>query len=161
MRRMSVVWRWCFLGCGISGTERVEAVACTAKRLPREPFSWGADEKSSSNGLIYKRSELRFAECSHFGGGELAFVEDHEGGNAANAEFAGDVAVVVHIELGDLEFAIVGRGHFVQGGGDHFAGAAPFGPEIDEHGLVGLQNVSLEAGIGDVFDEIAGHKNSR
>jgi hypothetical protein len=128
-----------------------------AKRLPREPFVCFF-EKSSSNGLIHKRSELRFAQRADFGGGELAFVEDHEGGDAANAEFAGDVAVVVDVELGDLQLAFVGGGHFIQGGGDHFARAAPFGPEIDQHGHVGLQYVSLEAGVGDGFDEGVGHR---
>jgi hypothetical protein len=114
-------------------------------------------EKSSGDGLIHKRRELRFAECPDLGGSELAFVEDHQGGDAADAEFAGDVAVVVHVELGDLELAVICTGQLIKGWSDHFAGAAPFGPEIDEHGLVGLEHVGFEAGIGDVFDEVAGH----
>jgi hypothetical protein len=116
---------------------------------------------SGSDGLIHKGLQLRFAQCANFRGGELAFVEDHQGGDAADAEFAGDVAVVVHVELGDLEFAVVSTGKLIECGCDHFAGAAPFGPEVHEDGLVGLKHVGFEAGIGDVFDEVAGHNLSR
>ncbi len=115
----------------------------------------------SSNGLVYKRGELRFAECANFRGGELAFVEDHEGGDAAYAEFGRHVAVFVHVEFGDLQFAVVGSSELVQRWGDGFAGAAPFSPEIDQDGLVGLQDVGFEGCVGDVFDEVAGHGISR
>jgi hypothetical protein len=131
---------------------------CAIKKAPSGAFFVCSLKKSSSQGLIHKRSQLGFAQCAHFGCRELAFVEDHERGDAANAEFAGDASVVVDVELGDLELAVVGGGHFVQGGGNHFAGAAPFGPEINEHGHAGLQYISLEAGIGDGFDEGVGHR---
>ena len=108
-------------------------------------------------GLIYKCCELRFAQRADFGGGELAFVEDHEGGDAANAEFAGDVAVFIDVEFGDLQFAVVGRGQFVERWRNRFARAAPLGPEVNEHGLVGLQHVGFERCVRDVFDEVAGH----
>lgn len=37
----------------------------------------------------------------------------------------------------------------VNDGADHTAGAAPRGPEIDEHGLVGLQYVLFERCVSD------------
>ena len=131
------------------------------KKAPWGAFVIRAEKNSSSKGLVNKRSQLRFAQCADFRGSELAFVEDHQRGDAANAEFAGDIAVLVDVEFGNLQFASMGGGEFIQGRGDHFAGAAPFGPKIDEHGLVGLQYISLKAGIGDVFDQVAGHKSSR
>jgi hypothetical protein len=130
------------------------------QKAPEGAFCCLQRSKSSCNGLIHKRLQLRFAECPDFRSSELAFVEDHQGGDAADAKFAGDVAVVIDVELGDLQLAVVGSGQLIQRGGDHFAGAAPFGPKVHEDGLVSLQHVGFEAGIGDVFDEVAGHGSS-
>ena len=47
-------------------------------------------------------------------------------------------------------------GDLLEDRGDHPARPAPGGPEVDEHGLVGLEDLGLEAGVGD-FVEIAGH----
>jgi hypothetical protein len=107
--------------------------------------------------LVDEGGQLRLAHGAHFGGRELAALEDHEGGDTADAELGGDVAVVVHVHLGDLEFAFICGGHFVQDRGNHFAGAAPFGPEVDHHRLARLEHVGFESGVGNVFDQIAGH----
>ena len=115
------------------------------------------DLNASSQLLVDECGQLGLAHGPHFGGSQLATFEDHECRNATNAEFGGDVAVVIHIHFGDLQFAFVGRGHFVQDGGDHFARPAPFGPEINDHGLAGLEHVGFESGVGNVFDQIAGH----
>ncbi|MNY32649.1 hypothetical protein D3C86_1668780 [compost metagenome] len=39
-------------------------------------------------------------------------------------------------------------GHLFEDRGDHAAGAAPGGPEVDEHGLVGIEDFLLELGVG-------------
>src|SRR3546814_7192027 len=49
---------------------------------------------------------------------------------------------------------LLARG-FVQQRGDHFAGAAPGSPVIDQDGNVGVDDVGLERGITDVFDGFA------
>jgi len=107
--------------------------------------------------LVNEGGQLGFAHGAHFGGSQLATFEHHQGGDATDAQLAGDVAVFVHVHLGDLQLAFVGGGYFVQDGGNHFARTAPFGPIVHQHGFVSLQNVCFEAGIGDVFDQIAGH----
>jgi hypothetical protein len=113
--------------------------------------------RASSQLLVDECGQLGLAHGTHFGGSELTAFEDHECGDAANTEFGGDIAVVVYVHFGDLQFALVGRGHFVEDGGNHFAGAAPFGPKINDHGLAGLKHVGFKCGVGNVFDQIAGH----
>ena len=100
---------------------------------------------------------MGFAHGAHFGGGELTAFEHHQGGNATNAKFARDVAIFVHVHFGDLELAFVSGGHFIQDGGNHFARTAPFGPIVHQNGFVRLQHVDFKTGVGDMFDQIAGH----
>mgnify|MGYP000042851676 CR=1 FL=1 len=107
--------------------------------------------------LVNEGCQLRFAHGAHFGGRQLAAFEQHECGNAADAKFGGNLAVFVHIHLGDLQFAVVSGGNFVQDGGDHLAWTAPCGPVVDQHRLVSKQDVGFESGVGDVFDQVAGH----
>ncbi len=107
--------------------------------------------------LVDEGCQLRFAHGADFGGCQLTVLENHQGGNATDAELGWDVAVLVHVHLGHLQFAFVGTSHFVQDRGDHFAGAAPFGPEVDNHRLARLEDVGVKTGVGDVFDQIAGH----
>ena len=114
--------------------------------------------KPVSNQLLVDESgQLRFAHGAHFGGSQLSVLEDHQGGDAANAELGGNVAVVVHIHLGDLQLAFVSAGHFVQDGGNHLAGAAPFGPEVNHDRVARLEHLGFKCGVGNVFDQIAGH----
>ena len=47
------------------------------------------------------------------------------------------LGVVVDVELGDAELAGVLGGDLVEDRGDHLAGPAPLGPEVDEDRLVG------------------------
>jgi hypothetical protein len=44
---------------------------------------------------------------------------------------------------------------------DGAAGATPCGPEIDQHGPVGLQYIRIEIGVGDFDDAVACHSSSR
>jgi hypothetical protein len=50
----------------------------------------------------------------------------------------------VNIHFADFHLAIVFVGQFVKERRDHFARAAPFGPEINEHGHRRLQNLLRE-----------------
>src|SRR5690606_40677955 len=94
------------------------------------------------------------------GGACLAILEQHQGGNAANAVLGRGILVFVDVELGDRQAAGVFGGDFFQDGGDHFARATPGGPVIDQHRLAGLDHIGLEACVADVLDLLA-HGDSR
>lgn len=141
-------------------------------------FCWGAENKKTGvvfpgfafegareNGpfrgsgqlLVNESGELRLAHGADFGGGQLTVFEHHQRGDATNTKFGRHIAIVVNVHFGNLQFALVGCGHFVQDRGNHFARAAPFGPEVNHHGLTRLEYVGFESGVGNVFDQIAGH----
>ena len=107
--------------------------------------------------LVNESSQLRFAHGTHFCGSQLAVFEDHECGNAANAKLCGNIAVFINVHLGNLKFSLVGSGNFVQYGCDHFAGATPFRPKVDDDGLGRLHHVCVKSSVRGVFDQIAGH----
>src|ERR1041385_4909789 len=65
--------------------------------------------------------------------GHFAALENQESWDGADAVLSSQALEVVDVELGDLDLAIVFGGELVQDGGDHFAGTAPFGPEVDQH----------------------------
>ena len=48
--------------------------------------------------------------------------------------FAADAAFSIDIQLRDSNPSVVVAGGLFEDGRDHFAGAAPFGPEIHQHG---------------------------
>jgi hypothetical protein len=61
------------------------------------------------------------------------------------------------VHLGDLQSTAVVLGDLVEDRGDHLAGAAPFGPVVHQDGLVGLQDIAFERGVGHVLDQFAAH----
>jgi hypothetical protein len=62
---------------------------------------------------------------------------------------------MVDVDLGDLELALVARGEIVEDRRDHLARAAPFGPEIHEHGLAGVEDLILELVVVDMGNMLA------
>jgi hypothetical protein len=99
--------------------------------------------------LNLTRSDLLGLDC--------AVLEENQRGDAADAELGRRLGVLVDIQFGHLDLVAVFSGNLVQDGGDHLAGAAPFGPEIQQHGLLGLQDVLGERGIRGVHDMRATH----
>ena len=77
----------------------------------------------------------------------LAVLEEDQGRNALDAELPLRLRVVVDVELGDLEATRILLCDLLEHGGDHAAGAAPFGPEVDQDRLVGLDDLALEGGV--------------
>jgi hypothetical protein len=114
-----------------------------------------ADE--SGQLLVDEGHELGLAQRADLGGRQLAILEQHQRRNATDAELGRDFAVFVDVHLGDLQLACVGGGHFVQDRGNHLAGAAPFGPVVHQHRLGGFEDIGLERGVGNMFDQVAGH----
>src|SRR5690606_16442361 len=59
----------------------------------------------------------------------------------------GQIGVLVDVELEDGDLVGVLGLDLVEHGRDHATRPAPRGPEVDQHGSVGLQNVLLPGGL--------------
>ena len=69
----------------------------------------------------------------------LAILEDDDGGQAVDAVLLHQVRVGVHLDLHNLQLvAVVSLLSLLHNLADQLARAAPGGPEVDEHGDVGL-----------------------
>ncbi|MCY1180728.1 hypothetical protein D9M73_211960 [compost metagenome] len=66
----------------------------------------------------------------------LAVLEQHHGRQAADAEAGDDVLFDVTVDLGQQQLTLIALGNALQHRHQHFAGRAPFGPEIHQHRLV-------------------------
>src|SRR4051812_6642863 len=78
--------------------------------------------------------ELLLLRGADLARGHLAALEDHQGRDRHHAVFRGRLRALVDVELHDLDLVAHRGGNLVQGRRDRAAGAAPFGPEIDDHG---------------------------
>src|SRR5258708_23770709 len=85
--------------------------------------------------------------------GHLAVLEQEKRGNGAYAVFGGEGLMLIDVHLADVHAAGILVGEFVEDGGDHFAGTAPFRPEINEHGAGGFNDFLLKV-IGGAGDDI-------
>jgi len=83
----------------------------------------------------------------------FAVFEEQEKGNGAHVVFHCEVTCVVDVNLADFGLIAEFAGELIDDRADHFAGAAPFGPEIDENGHGGIDDFGVEIGFG----EIKGH----
>lgn len=74
----------------------------------------------------------------------LPLIEEQEGGHGPDAKFLGDVGDIVYVDLVELGFWVVIT-EFFDFGGDGFAGAAPFGPGVEDDGTgVGVEDLLEE-----------------
>ena len=94
------------------------------------------------------------------GGGDLAVLEQQQGGDRADVVARRRRRVLVDVDLHHLELAIHLLGDVLQRGADHAARAAPLGPEVDQDGRVGLQDFLLEGGIGRFDGHMGSPKNT-
>src|SRR5882757_5909382 len=74
-----------------------------------------AGELRLERGLVHHADELL---------GQLAALEKEHGRDGADAVLRGEIAVVVHVDLCDLQLAVELHREFVEDGGDGLAGAA-------------------------------------
>lgn len=72
----------------------------------------------------------------------LSILEDHERGDRHDPVLDRELLVVIGVEFADLQAAGVLGGQFLDDWRHHLAGAAPGGPKIDEHGHVGINDLS-------------------
>src|SRR3989442_3413743 len=68
----------------------------------------------------------------------LAALEKEQGGNAHDTVFAGDVRILVRVELQYFQFAVVFLRQLLDDGRHHLARPAPPGPEVPQHQAIGL-----------------------
>ena len=98
-------------------------------------FFYGFQEESwllRHGGDLFE--EGLFGEEAHVGGFRLTVLEEVERGDGLNIVLSGEGAFFVDVDFQDSEFAVLFGGDFVEQGGEHFAGATPWGPEIDDDG---------------------------
>ena len=81
---------------------------------------------------------------------QLAVLEQHQRGNAGDAQPDGHVGVLIHVDLGEGDVGRL-RGQLLHDGGHHAAGAAPGRPEI--HQRQPLQLIRLHILSGKDLDE--------
>ena len=87
---------------------------------------------------------------------DLAVFHDHQRGDAGDAEFHGKLHFLVHVDLahGDILPLL---SDLLHNGADHPARAAPWRPEIQQHGLIAVFHQLVVVGLRNVHD---GHNNS-
>src|SRR3954469_4100591 len=88
---------------------------------------------------------------------DLAVLVDVHRRDAGHPVAGRDRGVLVDVHLDDLELVTVLRLDLGQDRGDLAARSAPLGPEVDEHRLVGLEDLHLEVGVGDCLH--VGHRS--
>src|SRR5262249_47745369 len=103
---------------------------------------------------VKESGQLGLRERADLLGVGLAALVQDDGGNAPDAVLAGRGRIGVDVELRHGQLALVGLGDLVQHRREHLARTAPFGPEVDQNRVAGLQDVLLERGIGDLFDRV-------
>jgi hypothetical protein len=80
----------------------------------------------------------------------LAVCEEDRGRDGEHAVSGGDDRVLVDVQLCEFDPARVLLGEVCEDGLDGLARAAPGGPEVDDHGSVGLQDLGVERFVGDL-----------
>src|SRR5436190_3177622 len=100
--------------------------------------------------------QLRLRRGADLARGHLAALEDHQGRDRHHAVFRGRLRALVDVQLHDLDLVAHRAGNLVEGGCDHAAGAAPFGPEIDDHRPGRVEHFGFEIGVGNLAN---GHGN--
>ena len=87
----------------------------------------------------------------------FAVLEEHEHGDGAYAELSGELGAVVHVDLADFDGVALLSGELLKDGGQHAAGSAPFGPEIDDDRVGGRFDFGLKVVRCEGDECVAGH----
>jgi hypothetical protein len=80
-----------------------------------------------------------------------------EDGDGRHTVRGGDARGLVDIQLPDARATLPGGRDLVHAGADHPARAAPWRPEVDEHGPFGPQDLLLEVVVGEGQRVVGGH----
>ena len=98
--------------------------------------------------LIEGGFEIFFAGQADEFFGNFTVVEDYRGGNGADTELDGGVAVFVGVDFSDFGGSLVFIGDFLDRGRQHAAGSTPFGPKIDQYRLGAFGYFSFKIIVG-------------
>src|SRR6266478_5381057 len=81
---------------------------------------------------------------------QLPVLEEKQGWDSADVILKGKALVFVHVDFCNLDCARFFPRNLIKEGRDHFAGAAPFRPKIDNHRLVALRDFAVEVGFVEI-----------
>jgi hypothetical protein len=101
-------------------------------------------ENKLRDGFVEAGLQIAFAFRANHLFGNLTILDDEQGWNRADTKLRGEALMFVNVDLTDFNFALKFRGKLIKDGGDHLARAAPFRPEIHEHGRGGLERFGIK-----------------
>src|SRR5210317_1688261 len=101
-------------------------------------------------GAFDKFLELSLGKCTYFHCLYVTILEQDQGWNSADVVLHWCFAVGVDVELANFKLAFQVVGQLIEDWSNHFAGAAPFSPKVDEHWAIGFQYGRLKFVIGEV-----------
>ena len=128
----------------------VQASGGGAVRCCKGAGGGAAGTQSTGQGLVDHLAQLALADGANLGGLNLAILEQQQHRDRAHVVLHRGGAAFVHIDLGNLQLAVIGLCQFIQHRGNHLARAAPFGPEIHQYRLARLQDRTVKVGVADV-----------
>ncbi len=73
-----------------------------------------------------------------------AVIEHEEGWKALDTQMGRDVLVLVGVQFGKAQFSLIFFAQLLIDGSDIVAVGAPLGPEIDDNGEIGFEDLLLE-----------------
>ena len=76
-----------------------------------------------------------------------AFLENHQSRDRSDSVGAGNLGILVDVQLCNLDLPLHLSCNLLQGGRNHPTGAAPLRPEVHDDRLARVNNVRLEAHV--------------
>ena len=134
-------------------------------RQLREPARSPASRPSRGGGSTKSQASKAWRKCAAGRAPmtrllRLAVLEQDHGRDREHLVARCRDRVVVDVELDELDLLRL-AGELLQHGRDRVAGAAPGGPEVDHDRLARLEDVLLEARVGDVAHRRPGYRRPR
>ena len=105
--------------------------------------------------VVNKCGKLRFGQCTHLGAFHFTVHEQHQCRNAAYSIMLRRRWVIINVQFGYREFAIIIFGNFIQNWGNHLTRAAPFRPIINQYRACGFKYCLIKITIIHMKDEVA------
>jgi len=78
---------------------------------------------------------------------QLAVLEKEQGWDGADVVFERETLIFVHVNFRYFDGVQFFASNLIQQRRDHFAGATPFGPKIDDHRLVVFRHFAVKIGF--------------
>ena len=125
------------------------AIARCAQENNRDAVEWLLNQGAHINYAAYGAGQGGLGHGPDDGIHLLAAFEDHQGGDAANAVLAGDVRVLIGVQLDHLDATFKFLGDLINNRSNHPAGTTPGGPKVHQNWNVALENVLIEGGVSD------------